>query len=215
MPGVNHACSLVQKCYSWHFFHFSFFSLFSFLESQLCTSRGIQCYSSGLPLRFPFLWCISKSHVMLFIEYQRLCEVKQVTRYHCCLIEGTTSMFGQHFSQCWQLVYFLSYLKKKPHTQTCLCWITVYKWMQKSKQWMHLKQQTVYICCKQMTVVRHCLFLYFGWNGMKHFKCGRTQIFHHTHAHTGGGEMTPLTLVSQPATLNNPVRMYSLAIRRF
>lgn len=64
-------------------------------------------------------------------------------------------------------------------------------------------------------VVRHCLFLYFGWNGMKHFKCGRTQIFHHTHAHTGGGEMTPLTLVSQPATLNNPVRMYSLAIRRF
>lgn len=124
-------------------------------------------------------------------------------------------MFGQHFSQCWQLVYFLSYLKKKPHTQTCLCWITVYKWMQKSKQWMHLKQQTVYICCKQMTVVRHCLFLYFGWNGMKHFKCGRTQIFHHTHAHTGGGEMTPLTLVSQPATLNNPVRMYSLAIRRF
>lgn len=195
-----------------------FLALFSFLESQLCTSRGIQCYSSGLPLRFPFLWCISTAvQVACYVVYWiskalwsqtgDLIPLLSDRRNHLHVWATFLSVLAARLLP----VLFL----KKNHTQTCLCWITVYKWMQKSKQWMHLKQQTVYICCKQMTVVRHCLFLYFGWNGMKHFKCGRTQIFHHTHAHTGGGEMTPLTLVSQPATLNNPVRMYSLAIRRF
>lgn len=47
-----------------------FLALFSFLESQLCTSRGIQCYSSGLPLRFPFLWCISTAvQVACYVVY--------------------------------------------------------------------------------------------------------------------------------------------------
>lgn len=100
-----------------------FLALFSCLESQLCTSRGIQCYSSGLPLRFPFLWCISTAvQVTCYVVYwiSKALWSQTGDLIPPCLIEGTTSMSGQHFSQCWQLVTSCLIFFLKKHKLVCV-----------------------------------------------------------------------------------------------
>lgn len=143
-------------------------------------------YFSGLALRLPFLW---ESHVKLFLEHQRVCEVSHATWYHCwtehlwvCRNEPLPCLADISFCASRWFFFLLLFIK----TTTLFVQSFLYKWTRLTRDMInktHELTNSLHIpqtddgCSPQFAFCRLVI------SGMILYKT-RTQIFHHTHMHT-------------------------------